>query len=331
MPVGFYYKGLYRPRALWNFSASLIRRLAGLGSVNLDADEHPRGIARMPTRTLPSWRRRRGDVSSAEAARNGARVTLVDDQPTLGGRLRYGSRHRLVNIDDGGETSEPDAAKSLSTRVAEHERIDVLSGSTVFGHYEGNLLGVQTPHGIVHLRGRPRGRRDRGTGGAAHLRAQRPLRRHAQHGVRRLINLYGVKPGNTALVVTTNDDAYYAALDMLDAGMRIVAVADTRPEFRRDLDAATTLRSRGVLILPNYSMVRAEGTRTVIAGIVAELGPDGVTGNERQFDCDTIAMSGGFQPSSALLHQAGATFMRDFDVDADIPVELPESVHARGM
>ena len=149
-------------------------------------------------------------------------------------------------------------------------------------------------------------------------------------GVRRLINLYGVKPGNTALVVTTNDEAYYAALDMLDAGMRIVAVADTRPEFRRNLDTATTLRSRGVLILPNHALVRAEGTRTVIGGIVAEMGPNGLTGHERQFDCDTIAMSGGFQPSSALLHQAGATFMRDFDVDADIPMHLPESVHAAG-
>ena len=68
----------------------------------------------------------------------------------------------------------------------------------------------------------------------------------------------------------------------------------------------------------------------VIGGIVAEMGPDGMTGHERQFDCDTIAMSGGFQPSSALLHQAGATFMRDFDVDADIPVQLPNSVHAGG-
>ena len=36
LPVGFYYKGLYRPRMLWKFSASIIRRFAGLGSVNLE-------------------------------------------------------------------------------------------------------------------------------------------------------------------------------------------------------------------------------------------------------------------------------------------------------
>ena len=331
LPVGFYYKGLYRPRALWNLSASLIRRFAGLGSVNLDAEGHRaehRSYAHADVAVVGGGIA--GMSAALEAGRNGARVTLVDDQPTLGGKLRYGSRHRLVNVDGGGEMAAPEAAHMLATRVAEHERIDVLSDATVFGHYEGNLLGVRTPHGIVHLRAR----HVVVATGAQEV----PLTFERNDlsgvmlstGVRRLINLYGVKPGNTALVVTTNDDAYYAALDMLDAGMRIVAVADTRSEFRRDLDAATTLRSRGVLILANHAMVRAEGTRTVIGGIVAEMGPDGMTGHERQFDCDTIAMSGGFQPSSALLHQAGATFMRDFDVDADIPVQLPNSVHVAG-
>ena len=331
LPIGFYYKSLYRPRALWNFSASLIRRLAGLGSVNLDAEEGPskhRSYAHADVAVVGGGVA--GMSAALEAARNGARVTLVDDQPTLGGKFRYASRHQLVDLGEDTERAPPEAAHILATRVAQHERIDVLSDATAFGHYEGNLLGVRTPHGTVHLRGRH---------AIVATGAQEvPLTFERNDlsgvllstGILRLINLYGIKPGNSALVVTTNDEAYYAALDMLDAGMRIVAVADTRPEFRRDLDAATTLRSKGVLILHNHTMARAEGTRTVIGGVVAEIGQDGMTGNERQFDCDTIAMSGGFQPSSALLHQAGATFMRDFDVDAEIPVKLPDSVHAAG-
>ena len=35
----------------------------------------------------------------------------------------------------------------------------------------------------------------------------------------RLIRLYGVKPGNRAVVLTANDDGYGAALEMLDAGV----------------------------------------------------------------------------------------------------------------
>ncbi len=331
LPIGFYYKGLYRPRWLWKFSASIIRRFTGLGSVNLDADEQPSGHHSFAHADVAVVGGGIAGMSAAlQAARDGARVTIVDDQPSLGGKLRFGSQYQSVTIADGGEMPGPEAAGLLAGRVSAHENIDVLSDSNVFGLYEGNLLGVRAPTGVVHLRAR----QVIVATGAQEI----PLtfERNDLSGVmlstavRRLVNLYRVRPGNSALVVTTNDEAYYSALDMLDAGMRIVAIADTRPEYRHDLDAANTLRSRGVLILPNHTMVRAEGTRTVIGGIVAEMGPHGVTGNERQFDCDTIAMSGGFQPSSALLHQAGATFVRDFDLDADIPDQMPESVHAAG-
>ena len=184
LPIGFYYKSLYRPRALWNFSASLIRRLAGLGNVNLDAEEHRsehRSYAHADVAVVGGGVA--GMSAALEAASNGARVTLVDDQPTLGGRLRYGSRNQVVELGEDVGRAAPEAAQSsLPGAVDESDRIDVLSDSTVFGHYEGNLLGVRTPHGIVHLRGRHVDRRDRGAGDAAHVRAQRPLRRHAQHG-----------------------------------------------------------------------------------------------------------------------------------------------------
>ena len=331
LPIGFYYKGLYRPRSLWNFSASVIRRLAGLGSVNLDAEDQASGHRWHAHADVAVVGGGIAGMSAAlEAASGGARVMLVDDQPVLGGKLRYGSESQLVKVDDDIELTWHEAARHFRARIAESEWIEVLSESTVFGFYEGNLLGVRTPGGIVHLRA--------GQVVVATGAQEMPLTFERNDlsgvmlstGIRRLVNLYGVRPGNTALVVTTNDEAYHAALDMLDAGMRIAAVADTRAEFRRDFDAATVLRSRGVLILPNHTMARAEGTRTVIGGIVAEMGPEGVTGNERQFDCDTIAMSGGFQPSSSLLQQAGATFMRDSDVDADIPAGMPETVHAAG-
>ncbi|MEE2980861.1 MAG: 2Fe-2S iron-sulfur cluster-binding protein, partial [Pseudomonadota bacterium] len=37
LPVGFYYKAFYRPKFLWPFWEKVIRRLAGLGTVNQEA------------------------------------------------------------------------------------------------------------------------------------------------------------------------------------------------------------------------------------------------------------------------------------------------------
>ncbi len=326
LPIGFYYKGLYRPRLLWNLSSSIIRRMAGLGTVDSSA-KHRSTNLHLYTHTGVAviGGGIAGMNAALEAARAGARVTLIDDQPNLGRSLHHGTPREPQGED----------AESLVEQIRSEKRIEVISDATVFGLYEGDLLGIRV--------------RDIRRGRLLHLRAQEviiaagtqevPLtfERNDLSGVmlstaaRRLVNLYAVKPGNTALVATTNDEAYYAALDMLGAGMRIAAIADTRPEFRRDLEPAAALRANGVLILPNYAIARAEGTRTVIGGIVAEIGRDGeVTRNERQFDCDIIAMSGGFHPSTTPLHQVDTGFAHSTELDEYVPVRLSESVQAAG-
>ena len=46
--------------------------------------------------------------------------------------------------------------------------------------------------------------------------------------VRRLINLYAVRPGTRAVVFTANDDGDLAALDLRRAGIEVAAVADAQ-------------------------------------------------------------------------------------------------------
>ena len=44
----------------------------------------------------------------------------------------------------------------------------------------------------------------------------------------RLIHLYAIRPGKTAVVVTGNDDGYANALDLADAGVEVAAIVDLR-------------------------------------------------------------------------------------------------------
>ena len=46
MPVGFYYKALHRPKALWLLARRLVRRVGGLGSI--DHRRHPRQGIQQP-------------------------------------------------------------------------------------------------------------------------------------------------------------------------------------------------------------------------------------------------------------------------------------------
>ncbi len=49
----------------------------------------------------------------------------------------------------------------------------------------------------------------------------------------RLMHLYGVRPGKSAVVLTGNNEGYGTALDLLDAGVEVKAVIDLRqqPEY----------------------------------------------------------------------------------------------------
>lgn len=331
LPIGFYYKGLHRPKMLWDVSASIIRRLAGLGSVDAQAEFLPgehHSYAHADVAVVGGGIA--GLSVALEAARAGARVTIVDDQQSLGGGLRYDNLLQTVEISDQLGVAGYEAASMLAQQVIEDNRIAVMSNATAFGRYEGNLLGVRAPHGLVHLRAKQIV--------AATGSQEVPLTFERNDlsgvmlstGIQRLVNLYRIKPGDTALVATTSNQGYYTALDMLEAGMRVAAVADTRPEFPRDFEPATTLRANGVLVLPNHMMVRAEGTRIVIGGIVAEMADGGVTTQERQFDCDVIAMSGGFQPSTSLLSQGDVPIAYEPRFDQAVPVAGERDLQAVG-
>ena len=53
-------------------------------------------------------------------------------------------------------------------------------------------------------------------------------------GVQRLLQLYRVKPGNRALVVTNNDFGFTVAGDLLAAGVEVAAVVDARASLPED-------------------------------------------------------------------------------------------------
>ena len=324
MPVGFYYKSLYRPRLLWKAASPMIRRVAGLGSVNVDA----------PSGAVYGHRNQHAEVAvvgggpagmsaALAASEAGVRVVLVDDQPALGGSLRYD----LWAYPDG---LGYETAHRLAGAVQSRSNIEVLTGATAFGLYEGNLLGVHQGSNLIKLRAK--------SVVAATGAYEQPLvydrndlpGTFLSSGLRRLMHLYRLRPGTAALVATTNDEGYRAALDLLNAGVRVVALVDSRPRFPHDLDAATELRSKGILVLPSHGVVRAEGARHVEGAVVSRMDGGRLTTEEREFDCDLVCVSGGFAPAGALLAQHGAQFAFDASIGESVPAKLPEGLFAAG-
>ena len=90
MPVGFYYKRMYKPRWMWPVWEKFIRRIAGLGK--LDREHGADGVydkQNLFTDVAVIGGGLAGLNAALAAAEAGVSVTLIDEQAKLGGHLRH--------------------------------------------------------------------------------------------------------------------------------------------------------------------------------------------------------------------------------------------------
>ena len=304
MPVGFYYKALHRPKALWLLARQLIRRVGGLGSIDINAthDHHYSSINRHADVVVVGGGPG-GMAAALAAADGGANVILIDDQPSLGGHLCYNGQ--AVPDPAGGESKPAvEVARSMADAVSHSPNVEVLNDATVFGLYQDKLVAVLTGEGVVRVRAK---RVVLATGSQ-----ETPLlfENNDLPGImlssaaRRLIALYGIRPGSQAIIATETESGYEAALELLEAGVPVAAVVDSSDTPPGDVAAA--VRGKGVTVLQGYQVIKAVGRGRVKAALVAPT--DGVGARTaRRIRCDLLCMSGEAQPVDSLLHQMGAS------------------------
>ena len=330
MPVGFYYKAMHQPKLLWRVAQRVIRQVGGLGRIDIGAipetDYHHQ---HQNTDLAVIGGGPAGMSAALAAADQGAQVTLVDDQPNLGGHLRF-SNYSSSDLPEFGQAAATEVADQLARRVLGSSNIQVRSGATVFAYYQDNLLGILHGNEVVKLRTK------QVVMATGSYEVPMVFRNNDLPGImlataaQRLIRLYGVKPGNRAVVATCNDDGYQVALALLDAGVNVAAVVDSRQNLPQDLEAAAYLGSRNIPVLNSWIITKAEG-KTRVRGVAVARVADGKPSSEvMRFRCDLVCMSGGFQPANALLYQSGGTLEYDEALDEAVPKDLPAGLYTAG-
>ncbi|WP_369032460.1 sarcosine oxidase subunit alpha family protein [Streptomyces adonidis] len=316
---GSYSEGMLPATAVELYDGLSATTLSGLGRLDPGSDPAIYDKKYVHTDVLVVGAGPAGLAAAAAAAGSGARVILVDDQPEPGGSLLSGAPA------DAEWAAEVRAALDAAPEAV------VLHRTTAFGSYDDNyVLALQrrTDH-LGTLEGVSRQR-------LWHIRARQVVLATGAHerplvfagndrpgvmlagAVRTYLNRYAVAPGSRAVVSTTNDSAYDTVAALHTAGVDIAAVVDARPELSDR--AAQSAVATGVRVLTGSTVVDTAGEGRLTGVTVQALDADGrLTGAAESFDCDLLAVSGGWSPVVHLHSQRQGRLRWDEDLVAFVP------------
>lgn len=296
LATGFYYKTFIKPEPLWPLYEKVLRRFVHAGAITPEVGAPYYDHRHAHPDVVVAGGGPAGMAAAVAAARAGASVMLVEENHQLGGHLRFGDAADLAALAD------------LRAQVAGEPGVEVLLDSVVTGRYDDNWVGI-AQRGLPGVTERLIKARVKTLVVAPGL-IERPYVFGGNDlpgvmlstAVRRLINLYAVKPGQRAVVMSANPEGDLAVADLERAGVEVAAVLDARER-------------RGV--------VRAHGR----SGLRAVQTNDG-----RRIEADLLVTATGWTAPTSLLNQSGDRPVYDARSARFVPdpARMPENVLAAG-
>jgi len=258
-----------------------------------------------------------GISAAIEAARQGAKVALIDENTMLGGQL-IKQTHRFFGSKEhsAGIRGIKIAGEMFGELRAFEAKglVQILSGATATGYYKDkrrrkeHLLGISKGNDFYELNA------DRviiATGANENM-LQFPNNDlpgvYGAGGVQTLMNVYGIRPGNRVLMVGAGNVGVIVSYQLLQAGIDVAAVVEAAPRIGAYHVHAAKLRRFGVPILTGHTVKKANGKGHVTGATLVKLDDNWkqVEGTETEVGCDTICLAVGLTPSCELLFQCGA-------------------------
>lgn len=290
---GFYYKTFMAPRRLLPLYHRVLRRFAYGGVVSPDRSPHRYDHRYAHPDVVVAGGGPAGMAAAVAAAGAGATVMLVEEEHQLGGHLCWGNEADLA------------ALAGLRSAVEATDGIEVLTDSVVTGRYDHNWVAIlQRSHpGVTERLIKARAK----TLVAAVGTIERPYVFEGNDlpgvtlstGVRRLLNLHAVRPGDRAVVLSANSPGDAAAADLDAAGVDVTLVDARRGEI----------------------VVAAKG-RSRVSKVML--------GDGREVAADLLVTATGWTTPTSLLNMAGARPVYSDSAARFLPGPLPDDVMIAG-
>jgi sarcosine oxidase subunit alpha len=316
--AGFYYKTFMFPRAAWkHVYEPVIRNAAGLGKKPTEPDPDTYEHFHTFCDVLVVGGGLAGLAAARAAAEAGARVLLAEQSAHWGGRA-----NTETDIEVDGRPAADWAAAQVEA-LAGMENVTLRRRAMASGLYDHGYALVYErvsdhrpgqPGAPRHRLWRVRAKRIIVATGAL----ERPLAFANNDipgvmlasAVRDYIRLWGVLPGQRAVVYANNDDAYRTAIALHEAGAKVAAVLDVRTGATGPLPEQ--VRALQIPVREGHGIARVTGAKRATGVEIGRItGTGQMGGRAEKIACDVVAMSGGWSPVVHLYSHCGGKLVWD--------------------
>jgi NADPH-dependent 2,4-dienoyl-CoA reductase/sulfur reductase-like enzyme len=270
-----------------------------------------------------------GLAAATTAASAGLDVVLLDERSKAGGQF-FKQPGEGFGIDEHAIDRQFAEGRRL-VHAARQAGVRFLHGATVWGAFTGDAMAF-TQDGRTHV---VTAQRIVIATGAYERAAAIPgwtLPGYITTGAAQtLLRAHQTAPGTQVLIAGNGPLNFQVAHELVQAGVRVVAVVEAAPSpwraplaaIRMAATAPTllmdgwkqlgSLRGRGVPLYYGHALVAVAGDRKVRSATITRLDSMGapVPGSERQLDVDAVCVNVGFLPQAELARALGCEFTYD--------------------
>ena len=282
-----------------------------------------------------------GIKAAIEAAKQGVQITLIDENPHLGGQVFRQFDQGFNVIDSKNVARDYEKGQKLLQEFEKHKnRIEYISKATLWGIFreDGIEIAFQKNDKSFSLKCKKlivaTGAFDRSV----------PFPGWTLPGVftaggaQRLVKLQRVLPGEKILLAGTGPLQLVLADQIIRAGGKIEAILEAGnvtnwlrfafslwaqwDQLRDGLHYLKSIHRAGVPLLRNHIIIEAKGNGKAEKAVIAEVDKfwRPKTDTYRTLDVDTICLGYGLVPSSELTQVVGCKHIYDLNMGGWIPI-----------
>lgn len=250
-----------------------------------------------------------GMGAAVEAYRLGVRdILIIERDKYLGGILQQCIHNGFGPHLFGEELTGGEYAQRFIDQL---EGIEVLTDTMVMELEPGLVRAVNSADGILEIEAGAfilaMGCRER-TRGAINIPGDRPAGVYTAGAAQRLINIEGLLPGKSAVILGSGDIGLIMARRLTLEGAKVEAVAELMPwsnGLARNI--AQCLDDFNIPLLLSHTVIGIHGNKRLegvtLAGVDENLQP--IPGSERYLPCDLLLLSVGLIPENELSRRLG--------------------------